>query len=312
LGRTSFRAVKTKRDYLNQRKSASWTYLSRLAAIKEFAFMKALYDHGFPVPQPIDFNRHCIVMELLDGCPLSQVHEVGDVEALYSELMDLIVRFACHGLIHCDFNEFNILLSDEDVPIVIDFPQMVSISHKNAEKYFERDVQCIRTFFKKRFHYESDLYPKFHEHVQRECNLDISLEASGFSNKNDSDLSADEIVKRDSSSIESKEDHNDIVNNEQYIVESFHSMALSSESSEEDHNEQPESLPLNDNHRYRPFRDAAIAPPAVRSNFSAEEIRERIKKSSFRYSKVSSSTFKSKSLSRSKRGKCPPMKAWEI
>ena len=51
--------------------------------------------------------------------------------------MDLIVRFARAGLIHGDFNEFNILLRELDdgktEPIVIDFPQMVSTEHENAE-----------------------------------------------------------------------------------------------------------------------------------------------------------------------------------
>lgn len=41
LGRISFRAIKTKRDYLGTRKSASWMYMSRLAARKEWEFMKA-------------------------------------------------------------------------------------------------------------------------------------------------------------------------------------------------------------------------------------------------------------------------------
>ncbi len=44
LGRISFRAIKSKRDYLGKRKSASWMYMSRLAAQKEFAFMKASAD----------------------------------------------------------------------------------------------------------------------------------------------------------------------------------------------------------------------------------------------------------------------------
>jgi len=42
LGRVSFRAVKSKRDYLRHRSSYNWLYLSRLAALKEFAFMKVL------------------------------------------------------------------------------------------------------------------------------------------------------------------------------------------------------------------------------------------------------------------------------
>ena len=38
--------------------------------MKEFAYMKALYDRGFPVPKPVDFNRHCVIMELLSGHPM--------------------------------------------------------------------------------------------------------------------------------------------------------------------------------------------------------------------------------------------------
>ena len=40
LGRVSFRAIKSKRDYLGKRKSASWMYMSRLSAQKEYAFMQ--------------------------------------------------------------------------------------------------------------------------------------------------------------------------------------------------------------------------------------------------------------------------------
>ncbi|EFC42893.1 predicted protein [Naegleria gruberi] len=61
LGRSSFRAVKNTRDYLGKRsKPTNWLYMSRLSALKEFAFMKAIYDTGcIPVPKPIDCNRHC-------------------------------------------------------------------------------------------------------------------------------------------------------------------------------------------------------------------------------------------------------------
>jgi RIO kinase 2 len=44
LGRTSFRQLKNKRDYLKHRKSVNWLYLSRLSAMKEFAFMKVIID----------------------------------------------------------------------------------------------------------------------------------------------------------------------------------------------------------------------------------------------------------------------------
>ncbi|KAG9016720.1 Serine kinase [Tulasnella sp. 427] len=70
LGRTSFRAIKSKRDYLGKRKSASWMYMSRLSAQREWAFMKVLHENGFPVPTPVDQARHVVVMEFIDAYPL--------------------------------------------------------------------------------------------------------------------------------------------------------------------------------------------------------------------------------------------------
>ena len=51
----------------------SWLYLSRLAAIKEYAFMVALGEHGLPVPYAVAQNRHAVLMSLVDAVPLVQV-----------------------------------------------------------------------------------------------------------------------------------------------------------------------------------------------------------------------------------------------
>lgn len=122
-----------------------------LALTSTLINMKVLHENGFPVPRPIDHARHCILMGFIDSYPLyvshklfwsspliqqhrRQIMEVESPGRLYSQLMDLIVRFAHAGLIHGDFNEFNILIRREtSEPIVIDFPQMVSTSHENAE-----------------------------------------------------------------------------------------------------------------------------------------------------------------------------------
>lgn len=186
LGRTSFRNLKNKRDYHKHRHNVSWLYLSRLSAMKEFAYMKALYERDFPVPKPIDYNRHAVVMELVNGYPLCQIHHVEDPASVYDEAMELIVKLANHGLIHGDFNEFNLILDEEDRITMIDFPQMVSTSHPNAEWYFDRDVKCIRDFFMKRFNYESELYPTFSD-IKREGSLDIEVSASGYTKEMQAD-----------------------------------------------------------------------------------------------------------------------------
>ena len=40
--------------------------------------------------------------------------------------------FAEHGLVHGDFNEFNLMANEEEEITVIDFPQMTSTTHPNA------------------------------------------------------------------------------------------------------------------------------------------------------------------------------------
>ncbi|KAK6930468.1 hypothetical protein RJ641_004562 [Dillenia turbinata] len=205
LGRTSFRAVKSKRDYLKHRSSYNWLYLSRLAALKEYAFMKALEEHGFPVPNAVDCNRHCVVMSFVQGYPLVQVKELQSPTMVFETIVALIVRLAEHGLIHCDFNEFNIMIDDDEKVTMIDFPQMVSVSHRNAQMYFDRDVECIFKFFRKRFDLtfeeESDKFDSLevetHE-SSRPCFSSISKTA-GFLDK---ELAASGFGRRDQEDIE--------------------------------------------------------------------------------------------------------------
>lgn len=217
LGRTSFKTVKNNRDYLKNKQTSNWMYLSRLAAQKEYEFMTILYDHGFNVPVPYDCSRHCVLMEWIEGYPMKSMKKYANYKRLYSQLMCFIVKLARSGLIHCDFNEFNIIIRDPDVVkarlleydfVVIDFPQCVSIEHLDAEFYFNRDVEGITAFFERKFHYspkddstmlDTEGYgegyryskPDFKRDVTREGELDAAVQASGWTkkkNKEDRDL----------------------------------------------------------------------------------------------------------------------------
>lgn len=225
LGRTSFRSLKNTRTYHKHRQHCSWQYLSRLSAQKEYAAMTALYRAGYPVPKPIAWNRHAVVMSLVPGTPMRAVplsafgaadtsarRESRDarIEALYGECMELALRFAEVGVIHGDFNEFNILIEgvpeeEEDEaapdepsskqpapmkPWSIDFPQVTSLSHTQAAFYFQRDIDCIKRFFEKRYHFISaSTGPHFDEAMQRlkransAKRIDVEIEAAGFSKK---------------------------------------------------------------------------------------------------------------------------------
>ena len=134
LGRTSFRNVKKTRDYSvydannhrtshrrgggvsngNNNSTNSWLFLSRKSALKEYAFMKALYDVRYPTPQPLGTNRHIVVMTLVRGLPLYQITRnrlsAYQAESIFHQATNLAVRLAKHGLVHCDLNEFNLLV----------------------------------------------------------------------------------------------------------------------------------------------------------------------------------------------------------
>ncbi|KAG9837755.1 RIO1-domain-containing protein, partial [Aureobasidium melanogenum] len=218
LGRISFRTVKANRDYLRNRTTGSWMYLSRLAAMKEFAFMHVLKREGFPVPEPIAQTRHTLVMELIDSFPLRSIDNVSDPLTLYGDLMDLIVRLAKVGLIHGDFNEFNLLIKEDPVtkkstPILIDFPQMLSTTHENAKWYFDRDVNCIKRFFSRQFKFTSDEPGPFFEDAIKDADknkrLDIEVEATGFSRKMAKDL--DRFVEAVGFQNEADEDTAEVV-----------------------------------------------------------------------------------------------------
>ena len=102
--------------------------------------MKALHERGFPTPVPIDSNRHGICMSLIDAYPMVQISGIPNPHKVYDELMGMIIKLAEHGLVHGDFNEFNLMIDDDSKITMIDFPQMVSTSHPNSKFYFERDI----------------------------------------------------------------------------------------------------------------------------------------------------------------------------
>ena len=197
LGRTSFRDVKSKRDYLGKRTQYNWLYLSRLAAMKEHQFMVALYEYGFPVPEPIDANRHAVLMSVVRGAPLRQIRDPDNPGEIYRDCMKNIVKLAKHGLVHCDYNEFNLMLNEKKKLIIIDFPQMISTNHPNAEELFWRDVKCLHRFFVRHWDYRAEDDPMGEpdpdfkavvaESIPSQA-IDVQLRASGFTKNQEKEL----------------------------------------------------------------------------------------------------------------------------
>ena len=92
---------------------------------------------------------------------------------------------------HCDFNEFNLLVDDEERVTLIDFPQMVSTSHLNATHFFDRDVDCLKRFFMRKYDFRPAEAGFAELSLEAACaggaatatGLDAALRASGFGAK---------------------------------------------------------------------------------------------------------------------------------
>lgn len=80
--------------------------------------LQILHQHGFPVPTPLAQSRHAVLMSLIPAYPLRQIAVLPaeQIPLLYGALMRLIVRLARAGLIHGDFNEFNLLIREIEPP----------------------------------------------------------------------------------------------------------------------------------------------------------------------------------------------------
>ena len=92
-------------------------------------------------------------MSLIDGdtlCHIQRITSQSEIAHIFEQTLEVLVRFAKYGLIHGDYNEFNLMVDSTGTKLtVIDFPQCISIKHPNASTYFNRDVECLYVYFNK-------------------------------------------------------------------------------------------------------------------------------------------------------------------
>jgi RIO kinase 2 len=145
-GYTNFREVRKEREYTADKDHVSWQYTARKAAEREHEALQTLYP-DVSVPQPVDHNRHAIVMEKIGGAELSRT-ALGDDQA--TGVLELILaEFATAyeaGYVHADMSEYNVFVAEDGVTI-FDWPQAVPTDHENARELLERDVDTLVGYF---------------------------------------------------------------------------------------------------------------------------------------------------------------------
>jgi len=152
--------------------------------------MKALHANGFPTPIPIDQSRHVVAMSKVPGFPMSQIKagKMEWAEEIFAISLGILKRLAEHGLVHCDLNEFNLMVDETGHVTLIDFPQMISTSHLNAADLFARDLHGLVKFFAMKMRYipPDEMLCKLSDIVvSNDGRIDESIKASGFSHHED-------------------------------------------------------------------------------------------------------------------------------
>src|SRR6056297_899229 len=155
-GYTNFREVMRDRDYTSDRDHVSWLYTARKAAEREYEALETLYP-DVSVPQPMDTNRHAIVMEKVDGVELSRTGlEPEQVVPVLDLILDEMGTAYDAGFVHADMSEYNVFVTEQGV-VVFDWPQAVPTDHENARELLARDVENIVNYFRRKYpaHVES-------------------------------------------------------------------------------------------------------------------------------------------------------------
>jgi len=152
-GRTAFKQVKRKREHLIDLHNVSWLYASKLAARREFEVLEKIY-HIVSVPRPVDYNRHAIVMSVVEGHELSRA-KLEEPEWYLEEIIKQLVLTYHAGYVHGDFSEYNVMVSENGVTI-IDWPQAVATGSRIAETLLRRDVYNILTYFNRKYRIKKD------------------------------------------------------------------------------------------------------------------------------------------------------------
>ncbi len=124
-----------------------------LWAQKEFRNLERMHTNDIIVPKPITCIKNIIVMEFIgiDETPEPHLRSV-DIEdpnelfkILYDNLKDIYQKA---GLVHADFSEYNILMT-ESGPTIIDVGQAVLKNHPMAKEFLERDIKNLARYFKR-------------------------------------------------------------------------------------------------------------------------------------------------------------------
>lgn len=149
----SFTRLREKRPYAPEH---GWIDASKEAAEREFRALEKLHRE-VEVPVPIAYNRHVLVMGLIEGEELVDIADIDLPELVLDEILRNVREAFRAGVIHGDLSEHNVIIKPNGEVLIIDWPQWETRDHPEAENLLKRDVENVLNFFGRKFEIERSL-----------------------------------------------------------------------------------------------------------------------------------------------------------
>lgn len=132
--------------------------IPRAKAQVEMHALQILFSKGINVPEPLGINRHAVAMKMVEwenGIPSPQIVSIrleNPRETYEIVLEDYIKMVNDGGIVHGDFNEYNILINPDGELFYIDFPQAVPVTYPGVMPLLIRDITQINRYFSRKYH----------------------------------------------------------------------------------------------------------------------------------------------------------------
>lgn len=124
-------------------------------ARKEHDNLARMEKNGIKAPRPISVWKNILVMEYIGTerrpAPLLKDVTMEEPPEKFDTILEEYSKLYNRAeLVHADLSEYNVLITEEDEPVLIDVGQSASRSHPQAEEWLRRDIRNISNYFRKK------------------------------------------------------------------------------------------------------------------------------------------------------------------
>lgn len=149
LGKSNFRKTRKKRMFIALQRRLTRFQESILSAEAEKEALIISLKNGVRVPLFVGHSRHIVVTQYIPAIELYKKKDLKleDYNEIWKKLRKEIIKIHKSGIVHGDLSAYNLLVDEKNDIWIIDWPQYIKITEKNALEILERDIENLKRFF---------------------------------------------------------------------------------------------------------------------------------------------------------------------